>query len=233
MKKEGNVLVALSSDRGTPTAVQSLLLELDIHVPSDTGAVVVDHFNYDSASATDKHDVLLLPYPKPLKSYVKNYFGGEGLIAVPRAVGQTLGNNSPLLAPILRAPSTAYSYNPKDETDVVEDPFAVGSQLNLVSAMQAHNSARLTVVGSAEMLQNKWFSEKATLSGKNVKTANRDFAEKLSGWTFKETGALKIGKLVHYLDEGVSKKINTSVAIPENNPTIYRIKNDVVSIVVR
>ncbi|KAF2660347.1 Dolichyl-diphosphooligosaccharide-protein glycosyltransferase 48kDa subunit [Lophiostoma macrostomum CBS 122681] len=227
LKKEGNILLALSSESATPTSVQSLLLELDIHIPSDKGALVVDHFNYDSSSASEKHDVLLLPYPTNLKSGVKNYFGGDGYIAVPRAVGQTLGNESPLLAPILRAPSTAYSYNPKDEADTVEDPFATGSQLNLVSAVQAHNSARLAVLGSAEILQNAWFAEKATLAGKDIKTANRDFAEKLSSWTFKETGVLKVGKLIHYLDEGVSKKLNSSVAVPENNPKIYRIKQDV------
>lgn len=229
MKKEGNVLVALSSDHATPTAVQSLLLELDIHVPSDKGALVVDHFNYDSNSAAEKHDVLLLPYPKPLRPDVKNYFAGEGFIAVPRAIGQTLGNESPLIEPILRAPCTAYSYNPKDEADAVEDPFATGEQLSIVSSMQAHNSARLTVLGAAEMLQNGWFAEKATLNGKAIKTANRDFAQKLTAWTFKETGVLKIGKLFHYLDEGVSKKLNTSLAIPENNPKIYRVKQDVVS----
>ncbi|KAF2714408.1 Dolichyl-diphosphooligosaccharide-protein glycosyltransferase 48kDa subunit [Pleomassaria siparia CBS 279.74] len=227
MKKEGNVLLALSSEQATPTALQSLLLELDIHIPSDKSALVVDHFNYDSTSAEEKHDVLLLPFPKALKSDVKNYFSGEGVIAVPRAVGQTLGNQSPLIAPILRAPSTAYSYSPKDEADIVEDPFAVGGQLNLVSAVQALNSARLTVVGSSEILQTAWFSEKATLNGKAVTTANRAFAEKLTSWTFKEAGVLKVGKLVHYLDEGASKASNTSSAIPENNPGIYRVKNDV------
>jgi oligosaccharyltransferase complex subunit beta len=220
MKKEGNVLLALSSEKATPTSLQSLLLELDIHIPSDKGALVVDHFNYDAQTAEAKHDVLLLPYPDALKPGVTNYFGGEGVIAVPRAVGQTLGNDSPLLAPILRAPKTAYSYNPKDEEEAVEDPFAVGTQLNLVSSVQALNSARLTVVGSSEMLQNEWFTEK---------TANQDFAKKLTSWTFKETGVLKVGKLVHYLDEDVSKKINTSTAVPENNPKIYRVKNNVVS----
>ena len=230
MKKEGNVLVTLSSDHATPTAIQSLLLELDISIPSDKGALVVDHFNYDSTSAADKHDVLLLPFPKALRPDVKNYFTGEGVIAVPRAVGQTLGNESPLIQPILRAPSTAYSYNPKDEADIVEDPFATGEQLSIVTAMQANNAARLTVVGAAELLQNGWFAEKATLKGQAVKTGNREFAQKVSAWTFKETGVLKVGKLLHYLDEGASKKLNTSVAVPENNPTIYRIKQDVVSI---
>ncbi|KAF1848638.1 Dolichyl-diphosphooligosaccharide-protein glycosyltransferase 48kDa subunit [Cucurbitaria berberidis CBS 394.84] len=227
MKKEGNLLVALSSEQATPTAVQSLLLELDINIPADKGALVVDHFNYDSSSAEEKHDVLLLPFPAALRSDVKNYFAGEGYVAVPRAVGQALGNESPLTSPILRAPSTAYSYNPKDEAEGVEDPFAVGGQLNLVSAIQANNAARLTVVGSAEMLQNKWFSEKVKLNGKAITTANRDFAQKLSAWTFKETGVLTVGKLLHYQDEGASKKLNTSTAIPENNPTIYRIKTDV------
>ncbi|KAJ4290550.1 oligosaccharyl transferase glycoprotein complex, beta subunit [Kalmusia sp. IMI 367209] len=227
MKKEGNVLVALSSEHATPTSVQSLLLEVDIHVPSDKGALVVDHFNYDSTSAADKHDVLLLPYPKSVRPDVKNYFAGEGLIAVPRAVGQTLGNESPLIQPVLRAPSTAYSYNPKDEAEAVEDPFATGEQLNIISSMQAHNSARLTVVGSAELLQNGWFAEKATLNGKAVKTSNRDFVQKVTAWTFKETGVLKIGKLLHYHDEGISKKLNTSVSVPEHNPKIYRIKEDV------
>ncbi|KAF2265331.1 Dolichyl-diphosphooligosaccharide-protein glycosyltransferase 48kDa subunit [Lojkania enalia] len=227
MKKEGNILVALSSEHPTPTSVHTVLLELDIHIPSDKGALVVDHFNYDSNSAAEKHDVLLLPFPKQLRPDVKNYFAGEGVIAVPRAVGQTLGNESPLLAPILRAPSTAYSYSPKDEAEIVEEPFAVGGQLTLVSSMQAHNSARLTVVGSAEMLQNAWFAEKATLNGKAVKTANRDFIAKVTAWTFKETGVLKIGKLIHYLNEGISKKMNTSLTVPENNPKIYRIKNDV------
>lgn len=231
VKKDGNILVALSSEQTTPSAIQSLLLELDISVPNTKGATVVDHFNYDSVSASEKHDVLLLPYPAALRADVKNYFGGEGYIAVPRAVGQVLGNDSPLLSPILRAPSTAYSYDSKDEAEVVEDPFAIGQQLSLVSAMQAHNSARLTVLGSAELLQNKWFAEKAKLGDKAVTTANRDFAAKLSAWTFKETGVLKVGEVFHY-QQTVSRKeldlMEELNIIAELNPTIYRIKSDVV-----
>lgn len=229
LKKEGNILVALSSEAVTPTAISSALLELDISIPADKGAVVVDHFNYDTSSAAEKHDVLLLQTPGALRPDVKNYFGGDGYVAVPRAVAQVLGNDSPLLSPILRAPSTAYSYSPKDEAEAVEDPFAVGQQLNLISAMQANNAARLTVLGSAELLQNQWFAENVKLAGKSIKTANREFAGKLSAWTFKETGVLKVGKIVHYQDEGKSKKMNTSLAIPENNPGIYRVKSDVVS----
>ncbi|KAI8937946.1 hypothetical protein NX059_005628 [Plenodomus lindquistii] len=230
MKQQGNILLALSSQQPTPSALHALLLELDITIPADKGALVVDHFNYDASSAADHHDVLLLPFPAQLRPHVKNYFAADGHLAVPRAVGQVLGNESPLLSPILRAPPTAYSYNPKDEVEGVEDPFAVGAQLNLVSALQANNDARLAVVGSAEMLQNKWFAEKVKLNGHSLTTANRLFAEKLSSWTFKETGVLTVGKVLHYQDEGASKKLNTSTAIPENNPGIYRVKTDVVSL---
>ena len=193
---------------------------------------MVDHFNYDTASAPEKHDVLLLPRGSRIRSDVKNYFGGDGTIAFPRAVAQELGNSSPLLAPILRAKSTAYSYNPKDETEVVEDPFAVGEQISLVSSMQARNSARFTVFGSAEALENKWFDGKVKgVDAKDSKTANREFAKQISAWTFKEIGVLEVGRVEHHLTSITGDAAgNESVAqLGYLNPTIYRVKNDVVS----
>jgi oligosaccharyltransferase complex subunit beta len=230
----GNILVALSASNPTPSGLVSLLLELDIHLPTDRNSLVVDHFNYDTVSSADAHDVILTPRPDALRPDIKNFFQGEAsdVIAFPRAVGQTLGNNSPLLAPILRAPRTAYSYNPKDEAEGVEDPFAVGAQLSLVTSIQARNSARLTVLGSAELLEDAWFDAKvkrsvgvdgANANAKQVKTANQAFAKEVTGWTFNEIGVLKVGKITHYLNEdGVKSNIT--------NPKIYRVKNDVVSI---
>ncbi|KAI9657443.1 MAG: oligosaccharyl transferase glycoprotein complex, beta subunit [Bathelium mastoideum] len=228
-KKQGNVLLALSGESSTPTAISSLLLEFDIQLPTDRNAYLVDHFNYDISSAADKHDVLVLQPVQPLRSDVKSFFGTENPLAVPRAVGQVLGNASPLLTPIIRAPSTAYSYNPKDEGDSVEDPFGFGSQLAVVSAIQARNSARFTVLGSAEMLENKWFDASVKLSGKQTKTGNEEFAKKLSAWTFQETGVLKVGSLTHYLNEGNNKGVVNESAIgsSELNPKIYKVKNDV------
>lgn len=230
LKAEGNVLLALSGSSATPNQITSLLLELDIHLPSDRNALVVDHFNYDTNSASEKHDVLLVPPPKQLRSDSKNFFAGDGVIAVPRAVGQTLGNSSPLLAPILRAPSTAYSYNPKDDSEGLEDLFASGDQIALVSALQARNSARFTVLGSAEMLENTWFDAKVRNNGQNIKTVNREFAKHLTEWAFKEVGVLKVGRLFHHLNEGPGKAGSNSTAVSQSelNPKIYRIKNDVV-----
>jgi oligosaccharyltransferase complex subunit beta len=233
---QGNILLTLSASNPTPSALVSLLLELDIHLPTDRNSIVVDHFNYDTLSAAEKHDVVLLPRPDTLRPGVKNYFKGDGkggeVIAFPHGVGQVLGNDSPLLAPVLRAPRSAYSYNPKEEAEAVEDPFAVGQQLSLVSTMQARNSARFTVVGAAEMLENSWFDKTvkrsaglqgASKEAKEVKTSNQAFAKEITGWTFNEIGVLKVGRIEHYLSEN-------GVKPNETNPKIYRVKNDVVSV---
>jgi oligosaccharyltransferase complex subunit beta len=187
---------------------------------------VVDHFNYDASSAAEKHDVLLLPPPGSYRSDVRDFFSAgapaDSVIAFPRGVGTVLGQGE-LLTPILRAPSTAYSYNPKEQTDSVSDDlFAAGAQLALVAAMQARNSARLTVVGSAEVLEDRWFDAKVkTAAGKDVKTFNREFAKGVSAWTFQELGVLRVNWIEHHLNEVGADNVS--------NPKIYRIKNDVVS----
>ncbi|MCJ1439177.1 oligosaccharyl transferase glycoprotein complex, beta subunit [Xylographa pallens] len=230
VNKNGNILLALSGDSSTPTAISSLLLELDIQLPPDRTSLVVDHFNYDTISSSEKHDVLLLPQPSSIRTDVRQFFGGDGTIAFPRAVAQELGNLSPLLAPILQADSTAYSYNPKEEADTVEDPFATGSQIALVSAMQARNSARFTVLGSVEALENVWFDAFVQgVQGPKGKTANREFARQLSEWTFMETGVLKVGRVEHHLSSIEQEKSgnNSVTKLGYLNPKIYRVKNDV------
>ena len=189
--------------------------------------------NYDTLSSAEKHDVLLLPQPSTLRPDVKNFFGGYGTLALPRAVAQELGNASPLLAPILRAKETAYSYNPKDDAQSVEDPFVVGEQISLVTAMQARNSARFTVFGSVEALENKWFDANVKVrDAPQTTTANREFAKQVTAWTFMETGVLKVGRVEHHLSSiAIDAKGNDSVTqLGYLNPKIYRIKNDVVSL---
>ncbi|KAJ5995039.1 hypothetical protein N7481_002016 [Penicillium waksmanii] len=221
LDKDGNIILALSGKSSTSSAISSLLLEFDIHLSNDRSAVVVDHFNYDTVSATEKHDVLLLNRPGPLRPDVKAFFDGEGVLALPRVAPQTLGNTSPLISPILRAPETAYAYNPKEEIPAADDIEATGSQLNIVSALQSRNSARLTILGSVEALEDKWFSATVkTPGGKKTTTANREFAKQLTAWTFKETGVLKVDKIEHHL------ATNGEVSVDDLNPKIYRIKNE-------
>ena len=232
-----NILLALSSEQGVSSAISSLLLELDVSLSPDRNSVVVDHFNYDSKSASDKHDVLVLSSPELSRKSVKNFFSVDGLLALPHAVGQVLGNTSPLLYPVLKAAETAYIYNPKEEADAPEEAFATGSQISLVTAFQARNSARITILGSAKALEDEWFkaSIQAPDAKSSSKTANRAFAQKLSAWTFKETGILRPGKIQHYLAEDMEKDstaekmaiAGASYREEEGNPSIYRIKNQI------
>ena len=231
----GNILLALSAHAATPISIISLLLELDIHLPPDRNSLVIDHFDYDTISSSEQHDVLLLPRPPPLRVDIKNYFGGDGIVAFPRSVAQELGNISPLLSSILGAGSSSYSYNPKDEVDTIDDSFAVGKQISLVSSMQARNSARFTVLGSAEALENKWFDAKVRAAGGiDTNTVNRDFARQLTAWTFKELGVLRVSKFDHHLSSFHATPLgNDSVAqLGPLNPTIYRVKNEVVSVII-
>ncbi|GJC82681.1 dolichyl-diphosphooligosaccharide--protein glycosyltransferase subunit wbp1 [Colletotrichum liriopes] len=218
---KGNILLSLSSTATVPTSIVSLLAELDIALPADRTGLIVDHFNYDTVSATEKHDVLAIPAPKSSRAGVKNFFYEDGqVIAFPSGIGHILGPGQ-LLTPILRAPKTAYSYNPKEQAEVVDanDLFAAGEQLGLVSAFQARNSARFTVVGSAELLSDKWFDVKIkpATTGKEVTTWNREFAKRVAGWTFHEIGVLRVNNIEHHLNEAAN----------ETNPEIYRVKNEV------
>ena len=135
----------------------------------------------------------------------------------------------PLIAPILKAPATAYAHNPKEEGENMEDLFATGSQLALISAMQARNSARFTVLGSLEMLQDKWFSASVKApNGKSTKTVNRDFARQLTEWAFKEVGVLKVENVRHHLVTDAKQPPSNTTQLGFLNPDIYRVKNDVV-----
>lgn len=165
-----------------------------------------------------------MPRPK-VSSSTRNYFSGPGsgpdFIAF-RGVGHTLGNG-PLLNPILTAGRTSYAYDTKEDAAYAEDPWSVGSQLHLVSALQARNNARITVSGSAEIFSDEFFgmTVKAQGSNKKVEVANRAFAKEVTSWTFKETGVVKVVGIRHYLANEAGAPIN---------PSMYRIKNDVVSI---
>ena len=233
INQQGNILLTLTSNSPTPSAISSLLLELNIQLPSDRDSTVLDHFNHDTLAASDRHDVLLVPQPSPARSDVRPIFSGDGTIAFPRAVAQILGSESPLTAPILRAQQTAYTYSPNEDSESADEPFAVGEQIALVSALQARNSARFTVFGSAEALEDAWANAKfKDTTGRSGRTANQQFAEQVSAWTFQETGVLKVVRAEHYLSQGgqeSSSSNESSLQLSSLNPSIYRIKNDVVS----
>ncbi|EQL03972.1 hypothetical protein G6O67_008901 [Ophiocordyceps sinensis] len=219
VKAGGNILVAMSSTTPASTSITALLSELDVTLPAERTGTVVDHFNYDSESAAEAHDVLVLDGPTKMRSAAKDFFTMPGaVLALPRTSGHVLGQ-SKLLTPLLRAPPTAYSYNPKEHFAAVDpdELFAAGRQLVLASTVQSQNSARVAVLGSVEMLRDEWMDVTVARPGAaKTKSENREFAKRLSGWTFQEACVLRVNSVEHGL-----KGQN------ETNPAIYRIKTDV------
>jgi hypothetical protein len=59
---------------------------------------------------------------------------------------------SKLLFPILRGSKTSYSYK---STPINDSPTVSGKKTVLVAGLQCRNSARMTFVGSMEMLSNE------------------------------------------------------------------------------
>ncbi|KAI5793086.1 Dolichyl-diphosphooligosaccharide--protein glycosyltransferase subunit WBP1 [Geopyxis carbonaria] len=217
IEKEGNILL-LTSPSGTPEQARELARELDIELPPRDYSAV-DHFNYDSISSPEKHDIILVNRPAQSKGK-QNYFSGKSddeVIAF-RGAGHILGNR-PLLFPILSGSRTAYTYDTKEDFAYAEDAWTTGTQMHYVTGMQARNNARFTVSGSTEMFSDEYFGmEVSKRNGKKVITANRKFAKEITQWTFKETGVLKVVGIKHYLTNQTNAEIN---------PSIYRVKNDV------
>lgn len=242
LNKDGNILV-LQDPKSAPEQLRDLGRELEIGL-APKGDIVVDHFNWLSGVEGNEksHNVTLVQKPAT-KLGTKNYFGGGGggggdneqekYVAF-RGTGHTLGN-SPLIQPILQASRVAYTCNPAEEVEQSENPWSAGQQLWLASGFQARNNARITFVGSADSFSDEFYSlsgPREAPDGRKVTVDNRGFANDVSSWTFQETGVLKVQAVRHYATEDAGKVSSTAGLSTEThqNPPIYRIKSDVVSL---
>jgi len=123
-----------------------------------------------------------------------------------KGLGMSFDENSKLLIPILRGSKTSYSYKHSAITDT---PHTLGKKTILVAGLQCRNSARITFVGSLEMLSNNYFSKSSY--------DNKLFAEELTKWNFKERGILRRRDIKHH-------KVNSTT---EEMQSIYRIKDEI------
>lgn len=104
-------------------------------------------------------------------------------------MGMSLDESNFLLVPILRGHSTSYSFNPGQAIGE-EEPLVMGHSTVLVAGLQARNGARMTFIGSMDMLSNRYFGQG---SG-----SNRLFADELSKWSMQERGYLRQRNVRHY-----------------------------------
>lgn len=209
----GNVLVAASSDIGE--AIRDLATECGFEF-DESKTAVIDHINFDSLNDEGKHTTISADPAALIKSELivgnsKNYnpilFRGVGMIS---------DKDNSLTLDILRASTSAYSFNP--DSKVEEYPHAVGTSTVLIGGLQARNNARVVFTGSLDMFSDAFLQAKVQKFGTtkvHEKSGNEDLAKALSSWVFKEKGVLRVKSVSHHL---VGKK---------EAPAAYTILDDV------
>lgn len=190
----GNVLVAASSQSGE--VLRELASECGFEVDED-GAAVIDHMNYDVSDdgrhttiVADSANLIDTPVIVGSRKVPPLLYRGTGLIAYPE---------NPLVLRLLTASSSAYSYVP--EQPVKEYPHAVGRNTLLIAALQARNNARVLFSGSLYFFSDHAFTspvQKAQGGQKYDKSGNREVAEAMSRWVFKENGVIRVASVRHH-----------------------------------
>jgi len=203
----GNVLVAGSRDAAD--LIRELVTEVGVEMDEE-GAAVIDHLHYDANDA-GQHTLVAAPSSGLIDSTVMvGSKGGAPLLY--RGTGLITDADNPLVLPVLRAPSTAYCYNPANS--ITDYPHATGQNMLLVAALQARNNARVVVSGSLEFFSDALIMAAVmTPMGESYeKSGNGEAVEALSRWVFREDGVIRVVQVKHHL------------VGEEQPPTAYTIK---------
>jgi oligosaccharyltransferase complex subunit beta len=121
-----------------------------------------------------------------------------------RGLAMSLEDNNELLFPILTGSKTSFSYSSEAIKDI---PHVMGKKTVLVGGLQARNSARITFIGSLDMLSNEFYNQNGT--------GNKEFVENLLNWSLGEKGILRHRKVFH-----------NKVGFPDVQPGLYTICED-------
>lgn len=149
MDNGGNLLLAISSE--ITENIRNFARELDIEI-DERDTSVIDHFNYN-ISDDGKHTLLVSSNIVNNEAILSKEVI-EGPPVLFRGIGHKVGS-VPLLTRILWANDTAYSYETRDDQVVDREPLAIGNSIGLISALQARNNARVTLVGSLEFFSDR------------------------------------------------------------------------------
>jgi len=190
----GNVLVAADSSIGDP--IRELSTECGVEFDEERTAVI-DHHSFD-VSDFGSHTKLAVDSSNLVKAdAIVDNVGAPILF---KGVGMVLDPENPLTIPILRGSSTSYSFFPEDPID--EYPHGVGSNLMLITGLQARNNARVVFSGSLLMFSDDYLTSGVQKDADNAqrfeKSGNQALVDSLSKWVFQEKGVLRTGAVTHH-----------------------------------
>jgi len=189
----GNILLAGSTE--ISEFWRDFVREFEIDF-DDRSTSVIDHFNHLDQDPT-----------KILSSIEKTKLV-EDQVIIPdsirkssppvlfRGIGHSIGKN-PLLMNVLRASPLAYSAELlSNETD--PNPFIIGDEIGLISGFQTKKQTRISFVGSVEFFSDEFINAQISLpNGQKSPTGNKKVIDRLTKWTFQESGVLRITSVTH------------------------------------
>ncbi|CAH8442627.1 hypothetical protein MS3_00005464 [Schistosoma haematobium] len=209
----GNLVVVAGPNVGE--SIRELGSECGVEFDEEN-TIVIDHFNFDK-----KDDGLHSLITVPVNNLVKSNVITGGKVDTPllyRGIGISADQTNPLLIDVLHGSKTSYSYNP-DKT-IVDYPNTVGTNTQLITALQARNNARALFIGSLDFLSNSFFeSTVETESQKSVICGNQMLTDNLLRWVLGERGQLRHVYVKHH---------RVGETLP---PSQYTILDDVIYII--
>ncbi|CAL4059207.1 unnamed protein product, partial [Meganyctiphanes norvegica] len=139
----GNVLVGGSRDAAD--LIRELVTEVGVEMDEE-GAAVIDHLHYDANDA-GQHTLVAAPSSGLIDSTVMvGTKGGAPLLY--RGTGLITDADNPLVLPVLRAPSTAYCYNPANA--ISDYPHATGGNLSILMILTHKSMLFLLINGNLD-----------------------------------------------------------------------------------
>ncbi|KAG7195359.1 oligosaccharyl transferase glycoprotein complex, beta subunit [Scheffersomyces spartinae] len=174
----GNVLIVGDCDAQQPEPIKALLNDIGIY-PSPKGYQLLDHFNVGSEGSGIKLDNSNLISNRIVDSLlIDSYKGGAALIS---------GNE--LLFPLVKGSKTSFTADSKkaDVPLTQESAWTFGNQGFAAVAFQALNNARISWVGSSQLL-----------------------SPQLVLWTLKDRDVLKL-QFVTHSKESAPEKVDPKI----------------------
>lgn len=203
----------LAADPSASDLIRNVAAECGVDFDEDTSAVVIDHTSF--AVSETEGDHTLIASNDFIQSDV---ILGSKKIEAPvlfKGIGHSLNAGSSLALKVLSASSSAYSANLNSK--LLNPPLLTGSDISLVSVVQARNNARIIISGSLDLFSNRLFKsgvQKAGSPHKFEKCGNEEFVSEISKWVFHERGHLKAVNVKHH-------KVGET-----DEPAMYRINDD-------
>jgi len=185
---------------------------------------IYDHLSYDLLRNDDalNNDIILLSNWPKYKALIASKEEIPSAPVLYKGIGMKLKKNAHLTLSLLSG--NIHSYSTSSNGPLDKAIVSSGNALSLIAALQMRNNARITFIGSLQMLSDEYFVSPIMSSVDNTKyetSGNQQFMALISKWAFGERGILRISNMTHHQQQN---KLNKEQQITLN-PTRYRIKD--------